>query len=391
MPASNAARFDTDVYAQRLRDAAAAAADAGLAGLVITPGYDLRYLVGSRAQTFERLTALVLPASGEATVVVPRLELAALKESAVTELPVAVRDWVDGEDPYAMVADALGGGLAESSRRSPVAVAVTDAMPALHLLPLADVLGVVPVLATDVLRRLRMIKDPAEIDALRKAGAAIDRVHARVPEFLVPGRTEADVAADIAKAIVAEGHSEVAFIIVGSGPHGADPHHECSDRELRAGDIVVVDIGGPYEPGYNSDSTRTYSIGEPDPEVVRRYAVLQRAQQAAVDAVRPGITAAEVDATARDLLASEGLADAFVHRTGHGIGLSVHEEPYIVAGNDLPLEEGMAFSVEPGIYFPGQWGARIEDIVIVTADGALSVNNRPHDLVVVPAGPAAAG
>ncbi|MBB2992981.1 Xaa-Pro aminopeptidase [Mycolicibacterium iranicum] len=373
----SSARFDTGVYAHRLRAAAAAAADAGLAGLVITPGYDLRYLTGSRAQTFERLTALVLPADGDPTVVIPRLELASLRESAVPDLGVSVRDWVDGEDPYRLVADALPGG-------APLAVAVTDSMPALHLLPLAGVLGTVPVLATDVLRTLRMIKDPAEIDALRKAGAAIDRVHARVPEFLVPGRTEADVAADIAEAIVAEGHSEVAFIIVGSGPHGADPHHECSDRELQAGDIVVVDIGGPYDPGYNSDSTRTYSIGEPDPEVARRYAVLQRAQQAAVDVVRPGVTAEEVDAAARDVLAGEGLAEAFVHRTGHGIGLSVHEEPYIVAGNALPLQEGMAFSVEPGIYFPGHWGARIEDIVIVTADGALSVNERPHDLVVVP-------
>ncbi len=369
-------RFGTDVYAHRLQAAARAAADAGLAGLVITPGYDLRYLVGSRAQTFERLTALVLPADGPATIVVPRMELASLKESAVPDLDVTVRDWVDGDDPYALVADALGGG--------PVDVAVTDAMPALHLLPLAGVLGAVPVLATDVLRTLRMLKDPAEIDALTTAGAAIDRVHARVPEFLAPGRTEADVAADIAEAIVAEGHSEVAFIIVGSGPHGADPHHECSDRELQAGDVVVVDIGGPYEPGYNSDSTRTYSIGEPDPEVARRYAVLQRAQQAAVAAVRPGVTAEQVDAAARDVLAADGLAEYFVHRTGHGIGLSVHEEPYIVAGNDLPLQEGMAFSVEPGIYFPGEWGARIEDIVIVTADGALSVNNQPHDLVVVP-------
>jgi Xaa-Pro aminopeptidase len=252
-------------------------------------------------------------------------------------------------------------------------------MPALHLLPLADVLGVVPVLATDVLRRLRMIKDAAEIDALRAAGAAIDRVHARVPEFLRPGRTEADVAADIAEAIVAEGHSEVAFIIVGSGPNGADPHHECSDRELRRGDIVVVDIGGPYEPGYNSDSTRTYSLGAPNPDVAQRYSVLQRAQSSAVSAVRPGVTAEQVDA-----LAEEGLAEVFVHRTGHGIGLSVHEEPYIVAGNDIPLEVGMAFSVEPGIYFPGQWGARIEDILVVTDDGAISVNNRPHDLIVVP-------
>jgi Xaa-Pro aminopeptidase len=337
----------------------------------------MRYLLGSRAQTFERLTALVIPAgSGEPTVVVPRMELAALKESAVPELGLSVRDWVDGEDPYLLVADALGA--------PPVSTAVTDSMPALHLLPLAEVLGVVPILATDVLRRLRMIKDAAEIDALRKAGAAIDRVHARVPEFLVPGRTEADVAADIARAIVAEGHSEVAFIIVGSGPNGADPHHECSDRELKAGDMVVVDIGGPYDPGYNSDSTRTYSIGEPDPEVARRYSVLQQAQRAAVEAVRPGVTAEQVDAAARDVLAAAGLAEAFVHRTGHGIGLSVHEEPYIVAGNELALQEGMAFSVEPGIYFPGEWGARIEDIVVVTSDGVMAVNQQPHDLVVVP-------
>jgi len=369
-------RFGTDVYAGRLRAATAAAAEAGLAGLVITPGYDLRYLVGSRAQTFERLTALVLPSDGQPTVVVPRMELASLKDSAVAELGLAVRDWVDGDDPYRLVGDALGGGR--------VATAVTDSMPALHLLPLAEVFGVVPVLATSVLRRLRMIKDAAEIDALRKAGAAIDRVHARVPEFLVPGRTEADVAADIAEAIVAEGHSEVAFIIVGSGPNGADPHHECSDRQLEAGDVVVVDIGGPYEPGYHSDSTRTYSIGEPERDVADRYAILQRAQQAAVAAVRPGVTAQQIDAAARDVLAAEGLAEAFVHRTGHGIGLSVHEEPYIVAGNELRLEEGMAFSIEPGIYFPGTWGARIEDIVVVTADGAMPVNDRPHDLLVVP-------
>ena len=390
-------RFSSDVYAQRLAAAARATAEAGLAGLVITPGYDLRYLVGSRAQTFERLTALVVPAAGDPTMIVPRLELAAMKESAVGELGIALRDWVDGDDPYALVAAALGGSsaplavagksapLAVAGKSAPLAVAVTDSMPALHLLPMAETLGVVPVLATDVLRTLRMIKDAAEVEALRKAGEAIDRVHARVPEFLVPGRTEADVAADIAEAIVAEGHSEVAFIIVGSGPHGADPHHECSDRELRSGDIVVVDIGGPYEPGYNSDSTRTYSIGEPGPDIARRYAVLQRAQRAAVDAVRPGVTAEQIDAAARDVLAAEGMGEAFVHRTGHGIGLSVHEEPYIVAGNRLELQEGMAFSVEPGIYFPGEWGARIEDIVIVTADGVQSVNNRPHDLVVVPA------
>lgn len=383
--AGDTTRFSTDVYAHRLRDAAAGAAAAGLSGLIITPGYDLRYLTGSRAQTFERLTALVLPADGATpTVVVPRLELAALRQSAVPELGVTVRDWVDGEDPYALVAAALGAGGVGTATGDRPATAVTDSMPALHLLPLADILGRVPVLATDVLRRLRMIKDESEIDALRKAGAAIDRVHARVPGFLVPGRTEAEVAADIAEAIVAEGHSEVAFIIVGSGPNGADPHHECSERVLCAGDIVVVDIGGPYAPGYNSDSTRTYSLGEPDAEVARQYAVLERAQAEAVAAVRPGISAESVDAVARDVLAAEGLAEAFVHRTGHGIGLSVHEEPYIVTGNDITLEPGMAFSVEPGIYFAGKWGARIEDIVIVTEDGVEPVNNRPHELVIVP-------
>ena len=369
-------RFDSAVYARRLAAAAAATAEAGLAGLVISPGYDLRYLIGSRADTFERLTALVLPATGDPTVVVPRLELASFRGAFLAELGVAVRDWVDGDDPYELVRDALGGG--------PAAVAVTDSMPALHVLPLAGVLGTLPVLATDVLRELRMVKEECEIDALRKAGSAIDRVHARVPEFLVPGRTEADVAADIAEAIVAEGHSEVAFIIVGSGPHGADPHHRYSDRELQVGDIVVVDIGGSYEPGYNSDSTRTYSIGEPSGVVAEQYSILQRAQRAALDFVRPGVTASQVDAAARDVLAEAGLGEYFVHRTGHGIGLSVHEEPYIVSGNDLPLTAGMAFSIEPGIYFPGKWGARIEDIVVLTDDGAMPVNNRPHELIVVP-------
>ena len=370
-------RFDSSVYARRVAAAAAASADAGLAGLVISPGYDLRYLIGSRAETFERLTALVLPASGQPTIVVPKLELAALSDSAVADLGIAVRDWVDGENPYAVVADALGEGAV-----TPV-TAVTDAMPALHLLPLADALGVLPVLATTVLRRLRMVKDPAEIDALRRAGAAIDRVHARVPQLLRPGRTETEVAADIADAIVAEGHTEPAFIIVGSGPNGADPHHGCSDRRLGVGDIVVVDIGGPVEPGYNSDCTRTYSIGEPDEEVAQQYAVLQQAQRAAVDAVRPGVRAEQVDAAARAVLEQAGLGPYFVHRTGHGIGLSVHEEPYLVAGNELQLAAGMAFSVEPGIYFPGRWGARIEDIVVVTADGAEPLNTRPHELIVV--------
>ncbi|MDT2007656.1 aminopeptidase P family protein [Rhodococcus opacus] len=373
---ASTSRFPTTIYADRIARAGALARDAGLDGLLITPGPDLRYLLGSRAESFERLTCLVIPANGDtASVVVPRLELASLTESAASELGLTIRDWVDGVDPYALVSALLP---------SPARTAVTDAMPALHLIPLSEALGALPVLATGVLRELRMVKDDAEIDALRRAGQAIDRVHARMGEFLKVGRTESQVAADITAAILEEGHTEAAFVIVGSGPHGADPHHEVSERVVESGDVVVIDIGGPVEPGYNSDSTRTYSMGEPDPAVAAKFAVLEEAQAAAVDLVRPGVTAEAVDAAARDLLAAQDLAEVFVHRTGHGIGLSVHEEPYIVSGNGIELAAGMAFSVEPGIYFRGEWGARIEDIVIVTADGCEPVNTRPHGLTVLP-------
>ncbi|MGY2029213.1 M24 family metallopeptidase [Nocardia gipuzkoensis] len=368
-------RFAADVYGARLERAVELMRAAHLDALLITPGPDLRYLIGSAAESFERLTCLVIPADGApASVVIPKLELASLDASAAGELGLQVLDWVDGTNPYALVKSTLHVG----SR-----VAVADAMPALHLLPLAESFTGLPVSATPVLRELRMIKDAAEVDALRRAGAAIDRVHARMGEFLRVGRTEAEVGRDIEAAIVAEGHTEAAFVIVGSGPHGADPHHGVSERRLEAGDVVVVDIGGPVEPGYYSDSTRTYVLGEPAPEVAARYAELESAQAAAVAAVRPGVTSAAVDAAARNPLTEAGFGHAFVHRTGHGIGLSVHEEPYIVAGNDLVLQPGMAFSVEPGIYFRGEWGARIEDIVVVTDDGGESLNKRPRGLAVL--------
>lgn len=373
---SGSSRFPSAVYGDRLERAASIAGSAGLDGLLITPGPDLQYMLGTRVQSYERLTCLVVPANdAKPTIVVPKLELAGIGDSATADLGLEIRDWVDGQDVYGIVKDLLGGTRA----------AVAEAMPALHLVPLADRLGVLPVLATGVLRDLRMIKDASEIDALRRAGQAIDRVHARMGEWLRAGRTEAEVAADIDRAIVEEGHTHAEFIIVGSGPNGANPHHEVSDRVIEPGDIVVIDIGGPVEPGYNSDSTRTYAIGEaPSGKIADQYDALQRAQQAAIDAVRPGITAEAVDAAARDPLVAEGLGEYFVHRTGHGIGLSVHEEPYIVSGNDIVLAPGMAFSVEPGIYFRGDWGARIEDIVVVTEDGCEPMNTRPHDLVVLP-------
>ncbi|MEU3013251.1 M24 family metallopeptidase [Nocardia asteroides] len=375
MSAHTDARFAADVYGERLERAVELMRAAHLDALLITPGPDLRYLIGSAAESFERLTCLVIPADGATpSVVIPKLELASLDGSAAGELGLQILDWVDGVDPYQLVRSTLHAG----SR-----IAVADAMPALHLIPLAESTSGLPASATPVLRQARMIKGEAEIEALRRAGAAIDRVHARMGEFLRVGRTEAEVGADIAAAIVEEGHTEAAFVIVGSGPHGADPHHGVSDRVIEPGDVVVIDIGGPVEPGYYSDSTRTYVLGSPGKQVAERMALLEAAQAAAVAAVRPGVTAESIDAAARTVLAEAGLGDAFVHRTGHGIGLSVHEEPYIVAGNDLVLEPGMAFSIEPGIYFRGKWGARIEDIVVVTADGAESMNNRPHGLTVL--------
>ncbi|MFC0110435.1 M24 family metallopeptidase [Kibdelosporangium aridum] len=365
-----------EILRSRLERAAAAAEKAGFDALFVTPGSDLRYLIGAVGGSFERLTCLVLPVSGNPTLVVPKLELPGYESVLVNELGVQAATWVDGEDPAALAA-----GLVKSAKR----VAVSDFTPALHVLGLRDALsGVEQQLAGPVIRELRMRKDASEIDSLRQAGAAIDRVHARMGEFLRAGRTENEVAADIAAAILEEGHAVAEFVIVGSGPNGASPHHGASDRVIEQGDVVVIDIGGPVAEGYNSDSTRTYAIGTPrDEDVAKTYAVLQQAQQAAVDAVRPGVTAQDVDRAARKVIEDAGFGEYFIHRTGHGIGLDVHEEPYIVEGNELPLEPGMAFSVEPGIYQSGRWGARIEDIVVCTEDGVESLNNRPHELVVL--------
>ncbi|WIX76182.1 Xaa-Pro peptidase family protein [Amycolatopsis carbonis] len=369
---------DAAALRARLDRAAKAAAAADTDALLIAPGSDLRYLLGQAGGSFERLTTLVVPADGVPALVVPKLEAPGYADVPTAELGVEVLTWVDGDDAYRLVADRLG-----KARR----VAVSDFTPALHVLALRAALGdAEQTLAGPVVRELRMRKDAAEIAALRAAGAAIDRVHARVGEWLRAGRTEAEVGADIAAAIVEEGHTVADFVIVGSGPNGASPHHDVSDRVIARGDVVVVDIGGPLPEGYNSDSTRTYAVGEPrDADVASTYAVLQQAQQSAVDAVRPGATAESIDAAAREVIDAAGFGEFFIHRTGHGIGLDVHEEPYIIGGNTLPLEPGMAFSVEPGIYQPGRWGARIEDIVVVTETGVEAVNTRPHDLVVLDA------
>ncbi len=364
-----------DLYpAGRLAQAAEAAGRAGLDALLLTPGPDLRYLTGYDAHQSERLTCLAVPAAGPAFLVVPRLELASAKGIPAGGMNLEFVVWDETDDPYQAVAKRLG---------SPATVGLAGQMWAMMVLRFRDALpGARQSLAAPALRALRIRKTPAEVAALAAAGAAIDQVHASVPQWLRPGRTEREAAADIASAIAAAGHARIDFVIVGSGPNAAKPHHEPSDRVLSEGDAVVVDIGGTMPSGYCSDCTRTYAIGAAPPDMARYYEVLREAQEAACAAVRPGIRAEAVDAVARDAITAAGYGAHFTHRTGHGIGLETHEDPYIVAGNGEELEPGMAFSVEPGIY-PGPHGARIEDIVVCTAEGYQRLNNASRDLIVV--------
>jgi Xaa-Pro aminopeptidase len=360
--------------ADRVGLAAAAASRAGLGALLLTPGPDLRYLTGYDAMATERLTCLAVPADGPAFLVAPRLELRSVQASPAGGLGVDIVGWDETDDPYGLVADRLG---------RPESVGLADQMWAMMVLRFRDALpGARQGLASAALRGLRIRKTRAEVAALREAGAAIDRVHSRVPEWLRPGRTEREAAADIAGAIVAEGHARADFVIVGSGPNAARPHHEPSGRVLAVGDAVVVDIGGTMPSGYCSDCTRTYVVGPPPPELAAYYQVLRQAQEAACAAVRPGVSAEAVDAAAREPITAAGYGEYFVHRTGHGIGLEVHEDPYIVSGNTEALVPGMVFSVEPGIY-PGPHGARIEDIVVCTPDGCERLNNVTRELVMV--------
>lgn len=368
--------FSADVYAQRLHAAQKAAADKGIDLLLIGTGPDFAYLTGSWVSSHERLTVLVVPQQGNAWIAAPNTDITDIKAAPVGELDVELRGWNDGENPYELALRGAGDGLGK--------VALGQSLTADHVLRFQDLLPHASYeLATYALAELFTRKDEAEIAELRKAGHAIDAVHAQVPQLLQAGRTEAEVAHELEKLILQE-HSVIDFVIVGSGPNGANPHHSFSDRELAEGEPVVVDIGGTLPSGYHSDCTRTYVVGGDISKAPRdfqdAYAVLADAQAADRAAAHPGSTAADIDAITRQAISAAGWGDYFVHRTGHGIGLSTHEEPFIMEGNDLALEEGMAFSIEPGIYLEGKWGMRLEDIVVLTNDGYESLNQAPRDV-----------
>ena len=374
-------------YAERLAGARAEAERSGLDALLVGVGADLRYLTGYPAMPLERLTMLVIPVRGTTALVVPRLEAAPARLSpaaAAGDLPVIT--WEEGEDAYTRVAEMVRSGMSGGAQPR---IAVSDDLPARHLLPLQGHLDGPPFsLASAVLRALRMIKDADEVELLRLAAHAADRVVAQIAAGRLIGRTEADVADEVRRRLVAEGHDEAHFAIVGSGPNSASPHHEASDRVIRPGEPIVLDIGGALG-GYNSDITRTLWVtgGDPakgpDERFRHLFGVLLGAQAAARAAVRPGVACEAVDATARRPIDAEGYGDAFFHRTGHGIGIDGHEEPYIIGGNRELLRPGMAFSVEPGIYLPGEHGARIEDIVVCGPDGPIELNEAPRELYIV--------
>ncbi|HET6819581.1 MAG TPA: Xaa-Pro peptidase family protein [Candidatus Limnocylindria bacterium] len=368
--------FAPSVYRRRLEGVAGEADRRGLAALLVTPSPDYAYLLGYLPPALERLTCLVLPASGSPSLVVPRLE-EPLARHQLGELAddVELVGWEETDDPFRLVRRLLSGATGR--------MGVQDQMHARFVLRLRAALDPVELVeAGPSISALRRVKDAGEIDRLRAAAAAADAAMDQVTAEPLAGRTEADVSRRVNELLLGAGHETADFAIVASGPNAASPHHEAGQRVIGVGDAVVLDIGGTLA-GYCSDTTRTAFVGEPAGDFADLYAVLRAAQAAACDAVAPGVMAEAIDAAARDVIAEAGFADRFIHRTGHGIGMETHEEPYLVAGNEEPLQNGNVFSVEPGIYLEGQWGARIEDIVVCTDSHGERLNTSSRELRIV--------
>ena len=343
-------------------------------GLLVTPGPDLVWLTGYRPTAItERLTVLVLRPGHEPTLLVPLLERPDA-EGAAGAAALTIRDWTDGSDPYAVARELLDPS---------AGYAISDSAWSMHLLGLQQSLpGPRYRAMTQCLPMLRAVKDDNELSRLAAAGAAADATFHEILGVRFAGRRESEVAADLAALLRQFGHEQVDFTVVGSGPDGANPHHEAGERVIEVGDAVVLDFGGLMN-GYGSDTTRTVCVGQPSAELVRVHGIVREAQQAAFEAVRPGVACQEIDRVARAVITAAGYGEQFIHRTGHGIGVTTHEPPYMVEGELQPLEPGMCFSIEPGIYLSGRFGVRIEDIVTVTADGGRRLNTTDHGLAVV--------
>jgi Xaa-Pro aminopeptidase len=362
-------------YAKRLSRASREAAARSLDALLITPSADYAYLLGYWPPALERLTCLIVPATGEPMLLLPRLEepLASNQLGALAD-QLEVLAWGETDDPFRLVSGRLTGALR---------VGIQDQMWARFALRLGALLDPAELVeAGPAMSALRRIKDAEEVDRLRSAAAAADEAMLAITAERLSGRSEAEVSGRISELLVAAGHEKADFAIVASGPNSASPHHEAGTRIISAGDALVLDIGGTRA-GYCSDTTRTAFIGEPPADFAALYQVLRLAQAAACRAVAPGVEAREIDRAARRVIEEAGYGERFIHRTGHGIGMETHEEPYIVESNPEQLVPGNAFSVEPGIYIPGVWGARIEDIVVCSDAGGERLNTSSTELVLV--------
>jgi D-alanyl-D-alanine dipeptidase len=361
-------------YAERMRRASAGAAADDLAAVVVASSPDLAYLTGYDPPLLERPTLLVLRPDRDPTLLVPELERALAVDAGVGDIAELV-PWRDDTDQYAVAT-----GLLPASGR----VGLSDRIWGIHVLRLqaaAPALTWAP--ASGILSRLRARKDPDELDALRRAGAAADATFEDIRRLPFAGRTEREVAADLRRFLVEQGHDVADFAIVGSGPNGASPHHEPTDRAIEPGDPVVLDFGGSLD-GYCSDTTRTVLVGDPPEDFEDVFALVHEAQEAAVRSVRPAVPIQEIDRAARRVIDEAGFGERFIHRTGHGIGREIHEPPNAVEGDETLLEPGMTFSVEPGIYLEGRFGVRIEDIVAVTEEGVERLNRSTRELLRVP-------
>lgn len=357
-------------YAGRIHRLQGLMGDRGIDAVVLSEGADLPYFTGYEAMESERLTALVVRAEGEPVLFVPRLEA-----PRVPSGPFGIRAWGELEDPIGLTASTVAG---------PSRVAVGDHMWSVFLIGLQERWTDASWLpASLVTAGLRVIKDVEEVELLRQAAHDIDRVMARIPgEVRFSGRTERQIARDLAGLTVEEGHDTADFTIVASGPNGASPHHHAGDRVIEPGDLVVCDYGGRRE-GYYSDSTRTFVVGDPSPEQKGVHEVVLAANEVGRATVAPGVACEDIDRAVRAVIEEAGLGKHFIHRTGHGIGLEVHESPYLVEGNSAGLEPGMAFSIEPGVYLAGRLGVRIEDIVVCAESGVDSLNEADRSLISV--------
>ncbi|WP_171165065.1 aminopeptidase P family protein [Streptomyces sp. I05A-00742] len=360
-------------YAARMDRAARSAAQAGMAGLIVSPGPDLDWLCGYGPPVTERLTALIVVPDRRPLLLVPELERPDA-EKAPGAAALTVSGWKDAENPY----DVLAGHLEPHGRYG-----VSDNTWALHLLAFQRLRpGAAYAALTEALPMLRAVKDAHEVERLAAAGAAADAIYEEIVRLPFAGRREREVAADLDRLLREHGHDRVDFTIVGSGPNSANPHHDAGERVIEDGDMVVMDFGGLMG-GYGSDTTRTVHVGPPSTEERKVHDLVREAQQAAFEAVRPGAACQDVDRAARQVIARNGYGEYFIHRTGHGIGVTTHEPPYMVEGEHLTLVPGMCFSIEPGIYLPGRFGVRIEDIVVCTEEGGRRLNATGRELLVV--------